>query len=144
MNAIAKFTSWGDRHHPAWLDVFRIVLGSFLFYKGIVFVRDGEDLRHIFRGMDLSLVTMFLNTYIPLAHFAGGLALAIGLITRWAALVQIPVLVGAVILNGQHTGMFDVYSEFWLSLVCLAGLLLFFVIGSGPISADGYIRKYES
>ncbi|MBI3511955.1 MAG: DoxX family protein [Bacteroidetes bacterium] len=141
---MVKFFHWGDMHHPGWLDFLRIALGSYLFYKGIVFARDADDLRNMIPGTDFTLLSMFLSTYIPLAHFAGGLAIALGLITRWAVIFQLPILAAAIILNGMKTGMFDVYSEFWISVAVFCALLLFLVVGSGRFSADEVIRKYDN
>ncbi|HET6991529.1 MAG TPA: DoxX family protein, partial [Bacteroidia bacterium] len=107
MNSIAKVFHWGDTHHPGWLDVLRIGLGAFLFYKGIEFARDGQDIKKVIAGTDFSLWSMFLQQYIPLVHFAGGLLIVLGLVTRWAVLFQLPILFAAVILSGSNTGMFN-------------------------------------
>lgn len=77
-----------------------------------------------------------------MAHLAGGILISLGLITRWAVVFQIPILIGAVILTGKQSGMFDFYSQFWLSLLVLALLVLFLVYGSGPFSVDEHLRKH--
>ncbi|MBI3501457.1 MAG: hypothetical protein HY063_06650 [Bacteroidetes bacterium] len=71
-----------------------------------------------------------------------GILIALGLITRWAIVFQIPILIGAVILNGKESGMFDFYSQFWFSILVVALLLVFLVYGSGPFSADEHLRKH--
>jgi putative oxidoreductase len=143
MNTITRIFTWGDTHHPAWLDIVRVTLGCFLFYKGIEFARDGQDLKAVMAGNNMRLWSMFMTNYIPLAHFAGGLLIAIGLITRWAVVFQLPILFGAVFLTGQGTGTFDLY-EFGTSVIVLCLLVVFLVEGSGPLSADEYIRKYDN
>ncbi|HLG02333.1 MAG TPA: DoxX family protein [Bacteroidia bacterium] len=143
MNTLTRLLHWGDTHHPAWLDFVRIALGSFLFYKGIEFARDGQDLKRMMGENDMRLWSMFLTNYIPLVHFAGGLLIALGLITRWAVLFNLPILVGAVILTGQGTGAFELY-EFTTSLIVMILLVVFFVEGSGPLSADHFIYKYDN
>lgn len=143
MNTITKIFHWGETHHPAWLDIIRIGLGVVLFWKGIEFARDGQELKMVLAGSRMQMWSMFITNYIPLAHFAGGLLIALGLITRWGVAFNLPVLITAVILTGQGTGAFDIY-DFGFSVVTLVLLLVFLVEGSGPWSADEYIRKYDN
>src|SRR3954468_24733110 len=90
---------------PRWLTLLRIILGFILIAKGISFIHDSTALESIIhrKGWDLfdnnRQATTVLITY---ANLLGGVFIATGLITRWAALVQIPILIGAVIFNLQQ------------------------------------------
>lgn len=67
--------------------------------------------------------------------------LTVGLLTRIVALLQIPILVGAIIfINAQRSG-FAIRSELGLALFVLILDILFLVEGSGPLSLDGYFSK---
>lgn len=142
MNAIQKIAHWGDTHHPAWMDLLRIGLGVLLFYKGIQFGRHPQDLHVYIEGRDLALWSLFTVHYIPMIHIAGGLLIALGLITRAAIIFQLPILVGAVLFTGTTIGVFDIYSEFGLSLSVLILLVIFLIYGSGPLSVDESLRKH--
>ena len=72
----------------------------------------------------------------------GGFFIVIGLFTRWAALIQIPILLGAVFFVNVPKGIFAGQSELGLSIIILLLLCFFFVEGGGPISMDDYFRRY--
>lgn len=147
MSTIQKVCRWGDTHHPGWLDLIRVGLGVLLFYKGLEFARDPGELSRIGDGSDflgMGLMNIFLLHYIPLAHFAGGLMITLGLFTRFAILFQLPVLAGAVIFTGQAAGFLHLYSQFGLALAVFLLLIFFLVWGSGPYSADAYLEEETS
>ena len=127
MNLLEKFEFWGDRHHPKWLDLIRIVLGIFLCYKGIDFLRNTGSLLSLMKISSpfSEFVIMMLGHYVTFAHIIGGLFLTIGLFTRAACLIQIPILLGAVIfININATKeAFSPYSELFLSIIILFCLL---------------------
>ena len=75
-------------------------------------------------------------------HLLGGFLILIGLFTRWAVLVQIPILLGAVFFINAPKGAFAGQSELGLSIIILVLLCFFFVEGGGPISMDEYFRRY--
>ncbi len=112
MNSIHKLVSWGDQHQPKILDLIRMVLGLLLLVKGIVFLNKGAYLRD----------------------------LIIGLFTRLASLLQLPIVFGAVFFVNILSSF--VNSELWLSVLVLALLVMYVFIGSGPLSLDRLIREY--
>jgi putative oxidoreductase len=63
----------------------------------------------------------------------------LGLFTRLAAVLQIPVVFGAVFFVNIMS--YYVNSELWLSIMVLALLMLFTVIGSGPLSIDNVLKN---
>ena len=143
MNTINKITSWGDSHHFAWLDVFRAALGVLLFYKGIQFGRDPHEIKALVNTDNSSLFAFFYVQVIPMIHIAGGVMIFLGILTRWAAAFQIPILLGAVILSLGSAHPMEIYPQVVLSIVVLVMLIIFLVCGSGPFSVDAFFRKNE-
>jgi len=138
MNLLQKFEYWGDRHHPKWLDIIRIVLGIFFFWKGIDFLRNTSVLISLMsnRSPFGSFVIILIGHYVTFAHLIGGLFLTIGMFTRAACLIQIPILLGAIIfINIPSThDVAQPYSELFLSILVLLLLVYFLIVGNGPLS----------
>ena len=133
MNVVQRVEHWGDTHHPQWLDIVRILLGAFLCYKGINFLMNmGQMLDLITNKMSFgSFTTMLMSNYVAFAHILGGILLIMGVLTRFACVIQIPILVGAIIF--LNTTLYRPFSEILLSIVVLLLLILFLVVGNGPI-----------
>lgn len=133
MNYMQRFEHWGNTHHPRWVDIVRIGLGVFLCYKGVDFLRNMgaiNDLlaRHISFG---SFTIIMLGHYIVFAHILGGIFLAMGVLTRFACLIQIPILLGALIMLNWSQDMLRPYSQIILTIVVLLLLIYFLVAGNG-------------
>ena len=96
MDSITKIESWADRHHPKWIDFLRIVLGLFILYKGLLFISDTGALMDLMKNKDLQFFNLGLAHYVAFAHLVGGLLIALGLVTRFAVIFQIPILLVAV------------------------------------------------
>ncbi len=136
MDLLHRLEYWGDRHHPRWMDIVRIALGIFLIYKGIDFLRNMGELITL-----MSIKTSFgefsyilIGHLVVFAHIMGGIFIALGVLTRFACLMQIPILLGAVFLINRPGGMAEPYSELLISLVVLLLLFYFLIAGNGPLS----------
>ncbi|MFT3679308.1 MAG: DoxX family protein [Ferruginibacter sp.] len=135
MNLIHRLELWGDRHHPKWLDLIRIALGVFLIYKGIDFFRNMSVLMSMMEKTPFSsFMFIFVGHVVPFIHMVGGFLLVLGLFTRFACLIQIPILLGAVIFVNTSRDMLQPYSEMLLSVIVLLLLVYFLIIGNGPLS----------
>ncbi len=136
MNLLQKFEYWGDRHHPKWLDIIRIALGVFLLYKGIDFLRNTSDLVSLMslRSPFGSFLIILLGHYVTFAHILGGFFLTIGMFTRAACLIQIPILIGAIIFVNSSSNVLRPYSELFLSILILLLVIYFLIVGNGPLS----------
>lgn len=143
MNALQNIEKWGDAHHPKWLDFVRMLLGLFLFLKGIEFINNMEILTAMMAKSNFlgSISLGILAHYIVFAHLLGGAMIAVGLLTRLAALVQIPILLGAIIFINSSAGILAPHHELWLSILVLVLLIAFLVGGSGPLSMDEQMKK---
>jgi len=123
------------------LDLLRIYLGIGLMVKGILFLTDMTYLSDLlFKSGRLQVFTFLLTHYIPLAHVGGGLMMALGLWTRTAILVNIPVLFGAVFFVYFEQGLFT--QNQGLEFTALVFFLLFILMiwGPGRWSVDHYLK----
>jgi uncharacterized membrane protein YphA (DoxX/SURF4 family) len=117
-----------------------MILGLFLFIKGFQFVGDMHGLYELIDPIKSLAGSMAAIHYIAPAHLIGGLLIFAGLLTRWAAIAQLPILIGAVIINFvgiMHT------TNLILSLFALALCLFFIIYGSGKRSADYYFKMQQ-
>lgn len=136
MNYLQRLEHWGDTHHPKWLDIIRIALGIFLCIKGYDFLKNMSMLTNLM-AHNISFghfSYILLGHYIVFAHLIGGFLLAIGVLTRFACLIQIPILLGAIIFVNFSGDLWRPYSEMVLSVVVLGLLIYFLIIGNGPWS----------
>ena len=143
MNLVHKIENWGDTHHPKILDFVRIALGVFLLLKGIAFMENTSYLKSLIDSQDVvdlsPLVLMILVYYVTFAHMVGGILIALGILTRLASIIQIPIVLGAVFLTGIFQEPINAMA--WPSITALILLVLFTIIGSGPISLDKYLSE---
>jgi uncharacterized membrane protein YphA (DoxX/SURF4 family) len=143
MNFTTKISKWGDDHHPWLLDILRILLGLFLLNKGIIFLKDSGYLRDLILAKEAvnqppGLVTAIVF-YVSYIHVVGGGLMVLGLYTRVWAILQFPVVLGAVFLVNITAPY--VNSELWLSILVLAMLTVFIIFGSGPLSIDHLLKR---
>jgi len=141
MKALEKLERWADAHHPKWIDVVRIFFGLFIFYKGISFIQNNDELMSLMQGsMFAAFAKLSVIHYIAFSHLVGGLLIAVGLITRVAVIFQLPILIGAVFFINFPQG-FSGNAELELSIMTLLLLVVFLFYGSGKVSLDEYMRS---
>lgn len=138
MKIITKIEKWGDTHHPRWIDLFRILLGVILIWKGVEFALnlDAFSVLMAKTGLITSLGISLFAHLIIFVHIIGGLMIAIGTHTRTSCLFQIPILLVAVFYVNLPSHVFKPYSEFWLSMSVLVALVFFMIEGNGPLSVE--------
>lgn len=83
---------------------------------------------------------IILLHYVVPAHLIGGTLIMFGLLTRWALIAQIPVLIGAILIN--ILGTMHALSFITASVVLLLSLF-FIAYGSGKHSADYYFKMEQ-
>ena len=134
-----RFIVWADAHREYWLDCVRIYLGLGLFARGLILITNtspGYFVDLLQRSGQSWLTNGILLHYVMVAHFVGGLLLTIGFLTRIAALVQIPILFGAVFFIHRQDGLFALGQSLELSALVLFLLVLFLIAGAGKLSLD--------
>jgi putative oxidoreductase len=131
MNFVQRMEHWGDTHHPQWLDIVRILLGVFLCYKGVDFLMNmGTMLNLLTNSMDFgAFSSMMMSNYIAFAHILGGILLILGVLTRFACLLQIPILLGAIFFVNNE--LYRPFSAILLPVLILLLLILFLIVGNG-------------
>ncbi len=134
-----KLIAWADSHRELWLDCVRIYLGLGLLARGLLLITNTSTsfmVDMLQRAGQSWLSTGLMLHYVMLAHFVGGLMLTIGFLTRIAALVQIPILAGAVFIVHRQDGLFAMGQSLEFSALVLFLLVLFLVAGAGKLSLD--------
>ena len=141
---VDRIKLWTETHSDLFIDLVRIYLGTGLFVKAIYFMTHRDFLMNIIEGSGTSwFAPAAMAHYVIMAHLFGGFLLAIGLLTRVAALFQIPILLGAV---------FYVYLPKMVTLeprqnLEFAALVLFLTVlvavrGGGRCSLDYYLARH--
>jgi uncharacterized membrane protein YphA (DoxX/SURF4 family) len=121
--------------------IFRVILGGALFIKGVDFVRNKAVLKQVISETDLLDKFSILETAIPWIHLLGGLLILIGMFTRIVIFIQIPLVVGAIIVlfNTQNTSFFS--TEMIFAVTILLMLIIYLKFGDGFYSWKNLIHK---
>jgi len=139
MQELERLRRWLDAHRDLFLDLLRIYFGFALFAKGISFAKESNELFAVVQSADLGFGEAFIVRYVVLAHLAGGLFLALGILTRAAAAVQIPVIAGAIVFVHRKEGLFTPQMTLEFTILVLFLLMMFVAAGGGRLSADHWI-----
>ncbi len=136
MNLLQRLEYWGDRHHPRWMDIVRIALGGFLFYKAVDFLYNMSDLINLMSSQSSfgSFTYVLAGHYVVFAHLLGGIFLIFGVLTRFACIIQIPVMLGALFFVRTNEDMLRPYSQMGITIIVLLLLIYFLIAGNGPWS----------
>jgi uncharacterized membrane protein YphA (DoxX/SURF4 family) len=137
--------SWSGKNIPHWVVIVRIVLGVCLIYKGIDFLQHKDQLIAFFAETKSIKNAVWMIGILPWIHIIGGISIIIGLLTRFMCLIQVPIVLGAVILVNVRSGVTEGTkggeSELPFSFLMLVLVIVFFIEGGGYLSLDNYIRK---
>ena len=141
--AAPAFQKWVDAHSDVFLDLIRAYLGVGLFIKGVYFMEHREQLEQLIeQSGDLKLALIIASHYVIPAHFAGGFLLAIGLVTRVAALAQVPLLLGAMFcIHRPRFATLELRQSLEFTALVLFLLVLITAHGSGRCSVDHLQEK---
>ncbi len=123
------------------LDLLRMYLGVALAIKGIFFIMNMQEFEQV--AGDLGEFQNLAAWFVVLAHTVGGFALLLGIATRFAAVANIVVLLGAVILVHAGEGMFVTNEAMQFALFVLFSLALIAWKGAGKLSFDRMFRDSD-
>jgi len=140
MGTVKTLNKWANRHTYLPLDLLRIALGVFLFIKGIHFMGNTQILVDLVKPIQNLAGSIIALHYVAPAHLIGGLLIIFGLLTRWAIVAQLPIIIGAVIINfagEMHS------TNLILSVITLLLCIFFLMYGSGKRSADYYFKMQQ-
>ena len=127
----------------SWLTVLRVALGLILIWKGINFIRDTAALKSLIEYTGVGIFThnaATLALVVTMLTLLCGFFITVGLFTRIASIIQIPVVLVALLfvyMKNEHRNGFELV----LTIVVFVLLVLFAIKGSGALSADEYFRR---
>jgi uncharacterized membrane protein YphA (DoxX/SURF4 family) len=121
-------------------DLLRVYLGIGLVIRGALFASEPALLE---RFIDNSswLFPMLLAHALVLSHIVGGLMLAVGCCTRWAAAVQVPFVAGALFFVHWQEGLLAQTQSVEFAALVLVMLSLYVVCGAADFSIDHYLQR---
>lgn len=143
MYLLHKIDSWTQRHHPLWLDLLRVLLGVLLVWQAIYFIANKSAIIEIVHLYGFGFYTMTAAHVIIGAHLLGGLLILAGLLTRFAVIIQIPILLCNLIFVILPNGFMSLKPQAGLTLIVIALVVLFLFEGSGRYSLDEYLRRHD-
>jgi len=148
MSKVQTCKTWLRAHEDLFIDLVRIYLGCGLFVKACYFMTHHDLLNEMIGQTNVSwLGGSMMGHYIILAHMFGGIMLALGILTRVAAAVQLPITLGAVFALYLPQYIVPEQRQFveYAGLVTFL-LALFTVFGAGRFSLDYLIlgRRREA
>ncbi|GGW40370.1 DoxX family protein [Arenibacter certesii] len=140
MATVKSLNKWANAHTYYPLDLVRIALGVFLFMKGVDFMSNHLLMVEMIKPFQNMPGGMIIMHYVAPAHFVGGFLLVIGLLTRWVVIVQLPIIIGAILVN--FLGEMNL-NNLILATIVLVLLVFFLIYGSGKHSADYYLKMQK-
>jgi putative oxidoreductase len=140
MDTVKKLNKWANAHTYYGIDLLRILVGIFLVWKGISFITNTEYYDYYAEPLKKIGGGMVIIHYVVAANMVGGVMLIFGLLSRWAIFAQLPILLGAILIN--FIGKMDFYNLV-LSISLFAICLFFLMYGSGKHSADYYFKMQQ-
>ena len=133
---------WIEKNRDLVWDALRMYLGLALFVKGLAYLATPNELAAIMESHHVPLASSALAKYVAATHVAGGLALAFGVFTRLAALIQIPNVLGALLYVHLGNGLFSPAQTLELDALVLVILTLFAAGGAGRFSVDWSFERH--
>lgn len=137
MSISSHRTAWFEDRADLAYALIRIYLGVALFVRGALMLWDPSVITRLAGAQQVYI----WYSYIIGAHLLGGLAMALGVFTRTAALVQIPVVAGAIVFFHLDRGLLTAGQSLELATLVLFLLATTSVFGSGPLSVGRLISK---
>ncbi len=140
--AMNKAMHYLEEHRSYFFDIVRIYLGLYLVMKGLEFTGRMDNLLAMIGLQDAPFIMGLIAHYVLLANIIGGVFLVVGLITRGAALVNIPNLLGALYILSSQQDFFAKGSDLPVTLLVAILIFVFTLAGAGPVSLDHAIQEY--
>jgi putative oxidoreductase len=141
MGLLDKIQSWASSHNPKWLALIRVGLGVALLMSGVTFMNDQVHFEEKINASSLKEYTSMITLIVPWVHVVGGFMIMTGIFTRFAAIVQIPIMIGAIFF--VNLSGLNMSSQLGFSIMVLALLVVFVIEGSGPLSLANYFKEVE-
>lgn len=137
--ALQKMQAFGERIESGYALI-RIYLGVALCIRGWMILADPSAITRLTGAQELYM----WYSYVIAGHLIGGVFMTFGWFTRLAALVQVPILGGAVFLVHLKQGLMSVSQSLELASLVLMLLLVFAIFGSGQWSVDHVLATKQA
>lgn len=139
---LARFLNWAQENSDILFDLIRIYVGVGLVVRGVLALVESAFLMEWLGMFGVSgAAAEAARLYVVAAHLIGGLLLTVGFLTRIAALINMPVLFGAVFFIHYPEGLAATDQSLEFSALVLFLLALFVLRGSGRLSLMSQLRK---
>ena len=142
MKRLNELLHWLEIRRDLAYALIRIYLGIALFVRGGILLSDPSVITELVGAQQV----YWWYSYIIGAHLIGGLLLALGFLTRWATLFQIPTLLGAIFFIHMDQGLMTAGQSLEVATLVLVLLSVYALFGSGIFALDSYFatKKTES
>jgi putative oxidoreductase len=141
MNSFQKLEAWGQQHHKGWMDVLRIVFGLMLHLKGLYFMFHTWYIMKVIpysASAEGSAVAVHVLAFL---HILLGTLILIGVGTRMASLIMIPViLISLFFANPDFQNLFQIV----YSVITIGLSVFYFIEGDGDFSVSKYMSHSSS
>ena len=141
MQVFQTFNAVRIKYYAELLAALRIILGIALLYKGIQFIKNDALLTTIIANEEGVKQFIWLHQLIPFAHLLSGVFITIGYYTKWMAMSQIPILIGAIFFIYTDNRAYLSTIELPFAVIILVLLTLFSFKGDGIFSINSLIKK---
>jgi uncharacterized membrane protein YphA (DoxX/SURF4 family) len=135
---IRKLNRLGNNFEVFEISILRMLIGGYILFNGVSFFQHNEVLEQLVDLLNINVSEFVIVHMVILGHIVGGLLILFGLLTRVASLIQIPILIGAVIVNFVTSDPV----QFLASVMVLVGLMFITVLGSGKASVDYTLKMH--
>jgi uncharacterized membrane protein YphA (DoxX/SURF4 family) len=143
MHTLVLIDEWASKHHPKWIDIFRVALGVVLLAKGLSYVNHSYLIGTLVADSSFGFVSIMIASYVVLAQIGAGIMLILGLKTRTASLFTLPILIVAVFFVNLPQGFHVLNYELYISITALFLTIFFLIFGSGEYSLDHHLATHE-
>jgi putative oxidoreductase len=143
MKKLTRLTAFGVARHTKRFVFLRMALGILLFTKGLDFISNTAPLQELLaQQKNLALHSYWLSFAVGWVQLLGALFIVLGLFTRAACFIQLPIVTVALLIRFSNYTLSD-YALLEIITVFL-GLTLFLEKGGGKVSLDRYFRFNQS
>lgn len=117
--------------------ILRVFVGFALLIKGGYFLFNMQELQSI-TITNMQFWNFITAHYVVFAHIVGGFCLLVGLLTRLASIINIPILLGAIIFVHAKEGIFNANAGLELTALLLVTLCVLALTGSRFLAVDNF------
>jgi uncharacterized membrane protein YphA (DoxX/SURF4 family) len=143
MNKIQSCKVWLRAHEDLFFDLVRIYLGCGLVVKAVFLMNHRDYLLQMIQDSDITwLAGGMIANYVIFAHLLGGAMMALGIATRLAAFVQLPILIGAIFsLYLPRFAVIEPRQQLEYTGLVAFLLMLYGLFGAGRFSLDHLMSR---